>query len=187
MTDQSDGLNCKSKTFVIINWTCPLTQAQAQNTVNFLCFFPHKAHVFTSASDWVCHPEMFTEATRRQMRPQKSNACMTQATKCFCSSPHHCQCIEWQVQTQPSQPSIPAPAAAAAAASWATFRSWHQMPMRHSYSETPRWDDSEREALCRLSLQQHFPSEWKYLQSNYTKVCSPSSLLHWHNDWHLTC
>lgn len=102
----------KKKTPVLINWTCPLTQAHKQNGVHFLCFISAKAHVFISASDWVWHPEMFTEATRRQMRPQKSNACMTQATKCFCSSTHHWQCIEWQVQTQPSRSSIPVPAAA---------------------------------------------------------------------------
>lgn len=68
--------------------------------------------VFTRAPGWVWHPEMFTEPTRRQMKSQKWNICMTRAAKCFCSSHHHWQCIEWQVQTEPSRPGIPVPAAA---------------------------------------------------------------------------
>lgn len=96
-------------TIVSINRTCPSMQAKH----TFFYAAVSKVHVFISVSDWLWHPEMFTEATRRQMRPQKSNACMTQASKCFCSTPHHWQCSEWQVQTQPSRPSIPVPAAAA--------------------------------------------------------------------------
>lgn len=61
------------------------------------------AHVFISASNWVWHPEMFTESTRRQMRPQKSNACVTWATKCFCSSPHH-----WQRRVTSTNTAFPA-------------------------------------------------------------------------------
>lgn len=60
----------------------------------------------------------------------------------------------------------------------ASSRSWHQMLKRvRSQSETLRWDDSEWEVLCQLSLQHHFPSEWKYLQSNYTKSVYPVASL----------
>lgn len=163
-------------TIVSINWTCPFIQAKH----TFFYAAVSKVHVFISASDW--HPEMFTEATRRQMRPQKSNACMTQASKCFCSTPHHWQCSEWQVQTQPSRPSIPVPAAAAViqhtlTRCWRVFipgtRCWRE----NCSSETPRWDDSKWEVLCQLTLQQHLASEWKYLRSNYTNSVHPVAFL----------
>lgn len=49
----------------------------------YFCFSPFRDHVFISASDRHWHPEMFTDATRRQMRPQKWNACVTWAPLCF--------------------------------------------------------------------------------------------------------
>lgn len=105
---------------VLINWCCP----SSFTSFSMLSF--RKKHMFISASDWVWNPEMFTESTSRQMRPQKSNACMTQASECFCSSPHHWQHTEWQVQTQPSPgPAFLAPAAAAAVAVQRTLtRCW---------------------------------------------------------------
>lgn len=60
-------------------------------------------YVFINASNWVWHPEMFTESTGRQMRPQKLNACVTWATKCFCSSPHH-----WQHRVTSTNTAFPA-------------------------------------------------------------------------------
>lgn len=62
-----------------------------------------------------------------------------------------------------------------------SFHSWHQMLKANS--EKPRWDDSEQEGpLWWPSMQQHFPSEWKYL-----KAITPSILHSWQTDWHLTC
>jgi len=138
--------------------------------------------VFTSVTEWVCHPEMFTEPTRRQMRSQKSHVCMTQAAKCFCSSHRHWQRIEWQVQTQPSQPNIPVPAAAHGHAAgafpfpgnrcWRDILSQDGMIVRERFLSTvPTATLSVWEEISMKQLQQ---------------VSSPCSSLNWQDDWHFT-